>query len=109
VARLRHYQIQLADNPDFTGAVDVDIAGCSQPCLHTDCRPYPDTEILLACALVEYGWGLQRLVACALFPRSDAAARAALAHRRITVGDRKPVLDWDDVIGATELQTAGFV
>ena len=99
-ATFDHYQIQLADNADFTGAVDVDIAGAAN-------HAYTPTVPLNT--NTKYYWHVR-----SWNTGGDYSAWAARTFREamlppglvapvggITVGDRKPVLDWDDVIGAT--------
>ena len=101
-ATFDHYQIQLADNSGFAGAVDEDIAGASNHAYTPTVDLNPN---------IKYYWHVHSWNTA-----GDYSAWSALRTFReamlppglvgpiggITVVDRKPALDWDDVIGATK-------
>ena len=100
-ATFDHYQIQLADNPDFTGAVDVDIAGVANHAytptadLNTNTKYYWHVRSWNTAG--DYSaWSALRTFRESILPPGLADPIGG-----ITVGDRKPVFDWTDVIGAT--------
>ena len=101
-ANFDHYQIQLADNPDFTGAVDVDIAGVANHAytptvaLNTNTKYYWHVRSWNTTG--DYSaWSALRTFRESMLPPGLIAPIGG-----ITVGDRKPVFDWDDVTGATK-------
>ena len=101
-ATFDHYQIQLADNPDFTGAVDEDIAGASNhaytPTVDLDTNTKYYWHVRSWNTAGDYSaWAAVRTFREAMLPPGLVAPTGG-----ITVGDRKPVFDWDDVVGATK-------
>ena len=100
-AAFDHYQIQLADNSDFTGAVDVDIAGVSNHAYTPTVDLIPDTKYYWHVRSWNTGgdysaWSAVRTFREAMLPPGLIAPIGGA-----TVGSRKPVLDWDDVTDAT--------
>ena len=100
-ATFDHYQIQVADNPDFTGAVDVDIAGIANDAynpasLDTNTKYYWHVRSWNTAG--DYSaWSALRTFREAMLPPGLVSPIGG-----ITVGSRKPVFDWGDVTGATK-------
>jgi predicted phage tail protein len=100
-ANFDHYQIQLADNPDFTGAVDVDIAGVTNHAYTPTVDLIPDTKYYWHVRSWNTGgdysaWSPVRTFREAMLPPGLVDPTGGT-----TVGSRKPVFDWDDVTDAT--------
>ena len=100
-ATFDHYQIEMADNPDFTGPVDVDVPGIDNHSytpssdLNTNTKYYWHVRSFNTAG--DYSvWSAARSFREAILPPDLSSPISG-----ITVGDRKPVFDWTDVTGAT--------
>ena len=100
-ATFDHYQIEMADNPDFTGPVDVDVPGIDNHSytpssdLNTNTKYYWHVRSFNTAG--DYSvWSAARSFREAILPPDLSSPISG-----ITVGARKPVFDWTDVTGAT--------
>ena len=100
-ANFDHYQIQLADNPDFTGAVDENIAGISNHSFTPTVDLIPNTKHYWHVRSWNTAGDYSAWSALRTFRESMVLPVLVDPIGGITVGSRKPVFDWNDV-GATK-------
>ena len=101
-ATFDHYQIQLADNADFTGAVDENIAGVANHAYTPTVALNTNTKYYWHVRAWNTGGDYSAWSALRTFRESMLPPGLVDPISGITVGDRKPVFDWDDVAGATK-------